>query len=382
MPYPVVVSPHLDATREYALGWAREMGMLDTVIWDEHRFRVNDLSHCAAMIHPDATEDELRLSTDWLTWGTYGDDYFPAVFGSTRNLAAAKACNDRFSLFMPLDETPIPEPLNALERGLADVWRRTAGPLPAPARAEFRTAVETMTSSWLWELENQAHNRIPDPIDFVEMRRKTFGSDLTRSLAHLSHWEVVPASLYQNRILHELETAAQDYAIFANDLFSYQKEIEYEGEFHNLVLVIENFLGVDRQAAANIVARLMEARMKQFERLADHDLPKMCTELQLPASIREALTRQVDSLKHWMSGILEWHRDCARYTEPELARTRTPAPVAARDFPLHPTGLGTSAVHLRGPFAGLQDPVIDHRERPQTPVGHRAEGGPPHPAWR
>jgi germacradienol/geosmin synthase len=343
MPYPVQMSPHLDETREYSVGWARQQGILDDV-WDEQRFRDIDLAHCAAMIHADATPDELHLTVDWLTWGTYGDDYFPVVFGASRNLAAAKACNDRFSEFMPLDDTPMPPPLTALERGLADLWQRTAGSLPAAARAGFRAAVESMTSSWLWELENQAHNRIPDPIDYVEMRRRTFGSDLTRALSRLASWELVPPEVYENRVLHELETAAQDYACFTNDLFSYQKEIEYEGEFHNLVLVIENFLGVDRIAASGVVARLMEARMQQFERLADHDLPKLLADLSLPPAVRAALIRQVDKLKYWMSGILEWHVHCARYREAVLHRTRNPH--AHQPFSFHPTGLGTSAVRI------------------------------------
>jgi hypothetical protein len=46
----------------------------------------------------------------------------------------------------------------------------------------FRRAITDMTASWIWELGNQAQNRIPDPIDYIEMRRKTFGSDLTMSL--------------------------------------------------------------------------------------------------------------------------------------------------------------------------------------------------------
>ncbi|NEB51130.1 hypothetical protein G3I48_02225, partial [Streptomyces griseus] len=67
-----------------------------------------------------------------------------------------------------------PEPVNALERSLGDLWDRTAGPMDAGARRAFRTAIETMTASWLWELSNQAQNRVPDPVDYVEMRRATF----------------------------------------------------------------------------------------------------------------------------------------------------------------------------------------------------------------
>jgi germacradienol/geosmin synthase len=333
MPFPFRTSPHLDAARRYAVGWARRMGMFDSVpgvelggVWDERRFLGFDFAHCAAMIHADASPEQLNLSSDWLAWGTYGDDYFPLVFGTTRDLVGAKLCDDRLPAFMPLDAGATPEPTNAIERGLGDLWRRTAGPMTVSARRQFRTAVEDMTSSWLWELANQAQHRIPDPIDYVEMRRKTFGSDMTMGLARLAHSDVVPAEIYRTRVMRELDTAAQDYACFTNDLFSYQKEIEFEGEAHNLVLVVENFLAVDRIKARDIVADLMTTRMQQFEHIVASDLPVLFDEFELAESVRRLLTRHADDLKEWMSGILEWHRRCARYTEAELRRGRGPVP--------------------------------------------------------
>ncbi|RSN25222.1 Geosmin synthase [Streptomyces sp. WAC 05977] len=340
MPYPVRTSPHLAAAREYGPGWAREMGMFDDVVWDERRYLGIDLAHCAAMIDADADFERLKLSTDWLTWGTYGDDYFPLVFGAKRDPIAAKLCSDRLSLFMPLDGEPVPKPSNAIERGLVNLWDRTAGPLTPRGRAGFRRAVESMTASWVWEVGNQAQNRVPDPVDYVETRRRTFGSDLTKSLALLELGDVLPPELFQNRVLSELDTAAQDYAAFANDLFSYQKEIEYEGEVHNLVYVVERFLEVDRIEARDIAARLMNARLEQFEQLDGEGLPRMCDDLGLGDDVRAALTGYADHLKDWMAGILEWHRKCVRYTPVELERVRTPEPPS---FSLVPSGIGMSA---------------------------------------
>jgi germacradienol/geosmin synthase len=353
MPFPIRTSPHLDAAREHGVEWARQMGMFDGVpgvelggIWDERRFRGMDLAHCAAMIHADATPEQLDLSSDWLAWGTYGDDYFPLIYGMARNVAAAKLSNERLSEFMPLDGEPMPEPVNAVERGLADLWQRTAGPMTAGARRKFRTAVEDMTASWVWEVANQAQHRIPDPVDYIEMRRKTFGSDMTMSLARLAHSDVVPEEIYQTRVLRELDTAAHDYACFTNDLFSYQKEIEFEGEVHNLVLVVENFLNLDRFIARDIVADLMTSRIRQFEHIAATDLPAMFDDFDLDDDIRAVLTGHADHLKEWMSGILEWHRKCVRYTEAELLRSRTPELSAV---PGRPTGLGTSSARVPVP---------------------------------
>ncbi|MFW5418723.1 germacradienol/geosmin synthase [Nocardiopsis sp. CNT-189] len=350
MPYAFPTSPHLEAARTHCLDWAEEMGMFDAMtgvpfasVWSRERMAGIDLPHCAAMIHAEAGVEQLFLSSDWLAWGTYGDDVYPVVFGAGRSLAAAKAYDERLALFMPIDLGDVPEPADPLERGLDDLWRRTAGPMPEPARRRFRDAVRAMTASWLWELDNQIRHRVPDPVDYVEMRRQTFGSDMTISLARLARWDEVPQEVYRSRVMHELSTAAQDYAAFVNDLHSYQKEVEFEGEFHNIVAVLENFLDVDRMRARDIANDLMTARMEQFEYLVEHGLPELFEEYGLDDTAREALTRQADELKDWMSGILEWHRKCVRYQEAELRRSR------ARDASAlvsGPTGLGTSAARL------------------------------------
>ncbi|RNL84820.1 terpene synthase family protein [Halostreptopolyspora alba] len=361
MPFGFRTNPGIDEARRYSVGWARRMGMFDSVpgveiggVWDERRYIGFDLAHCAAMIHADAELDDLKLSTDWLTWGTFGDDYFPVVFGHNRNVAAAKACAARLPAFMPLDGTATPPPTNPLERGLADLWRRTAAPMTDTARAQFRAAVEDMTTSWVWELENQAQHRVPDPVDYLEMRRKTFGSDMTMGLARISRSAVVPSVVADTRTIREMETAAQDYACFTNDMYSYQKEVEFEGEVHNIVVVVENFLEVDRLTARDVVADLMAARMRQFEHILEVDLPDLFERYDLDEDARAALTRQADELKDWMSGIMEWHDKCVRYHEDQLLRDRgleTPT-----GFSQRPTGLGTSAARVAELVGGRARP--------------------------
>ncbi len=49
-----------------------------------------------------------------------------------------------------------------------------------------------MTTSWLWELLDQIQHRIPDPVDYVEMRRKTFGSDFIMNLGRITRSRMMP----------------------------------------------------------------------------------------------------------------------------------------------------------------------------------------------
>ncbi|QIK07503.1 germacradienol/geosmin synthase [Streptomyces sp. ID38640] len=349
MPFTTTLSPHLEGARQRLLDWAHRMGILQpqpgvplSDVWDEPAMIRHDLALCAAGIHPDATPEQLDLSAAWLAWGTYADDYYPAVFGRTRDIASAKVCTERLSAFMPLDATTsAPEPVNALERGLADLWTRTTVSMGPEARRAFRAAVDTMTASWLWEIDNQIQNRIPDPVDYIEMRRATFGADLTMSLSRIGRGRQVPPEIYRTGTLRSLENAAADYAGLMNDVFSYQKEIEYEGEVHNGILVVQTFFGCDYPAALAIVHDLMTSRMREFQHVAAHELPVVCEDFQLSAESREALDGYVRELEHWMAGILIWHRDCRRYQASELRHpTGSPGRVG------EPTGLGTSAARL------------------------------------
>ncbi|HEX2299072.1 MAG TPA: terpene synthase family protein, partial [Pseudonocardiaceae bacterium] len=68
-------------------------------------------------------------------------------------------------------------------------------------------------------------HRIPDPVDYIEMRRRTFGSDMTMSLARITQTGQLPPALFGTRSMRGLENSAADYACFTNDIFSYQKEI-------------------------------------------------------------------------------------------------------------------------------------------------------------
>ncbi len=332
MPFSTTLNPNLDAARKHSKQWARQMGMLatlpgipDAFIWNDHKFDVADVALCGAWIHPNGSEHELNLTACWLVWGTYADDYFPAIYGNIRDLAGAKVFNARLGAFMPLDDsTPPAVPTNPVEKGLADIWSRTAGPMSSTARSEFRRAIQDMTDSWVWELANQTQNRIPDPIDYIEMRRKTFGSDLTMSLSRLSQGGEIPMEIYYSRPMRSLENSAADFACFTNDIFSYQKEIEFEGEIHNCVLVVQNFLNCGIVEAVEIVNNLMTARAQQFQHIVKTELPVLFEDFNLDESTREKLMKYVEKLEHWMCGVLKWHTKVDRYKEFELRDSASP----------------------------------------------------------
>ncbi|MGW0878192.1 germacradienol/geosmin synthase Cyc2 [Streptomyces sp. NPDC002671] len=320
MPFRLELSRHLDDARANLLVWSHRIGILQEGVWDEDKLAAADLALCSAGLDPDATPEALGLSAQWLAWGTYGDDYYPLVYGHRRDLAAARLTTERLSRCMPVEGEPPPAPANAMERGLIDLWARTTAGMSAEQRRTLKAAVDTMTESWVWELSNQLHNRVPDPVDYLEMRRSTFGSDLTLSLARMGQGPAIPPEVYRSGPVRSLENAAMDYACLLNDVFSYQKEIEYEGEIHNAILVVQNFFGVDYPAALAVVHDLMTQRMEQFEHVIANELPVLYDDFALSAEARTAMAGYVADLQNWLAGILNWHRNVDRYKAEWLGR--------------------------------------------------------------
>ncbi|WP_339155115.1 terpene synthase family protein [Actinomadura luteofluorescens] len=341
IPYAARTNPHRERAGRNLPAWAREMGMFSphprtpVPVWSPDRLAGMALEVCGASLVPGADPEALDLAVQWLACGTFGDDFFPAVFNRDRDMAGAKAFNARVPRFMPLDCGATPAPENPFEAALADLWPRTAEPMDDRGRREFRAAVEHMVESWVWELNNHLQSRVPDPVDYIEMRRHTFGSELTMGLARMGRANAIPPHVFETRTLREISASAMDVGGLLNDCFSYRKEIEYEGELNNGVLAVENFFGCGRDEALPIVADLIASRRRQFEHLADGELPALCDLLDLDAAARDALSSYVEELRDWMAGVLSWHRETDRYDEREPV-FRLPKPA----------GLGTSAFHF------------------------------------
>jgi germacradienol/geosmin synthase len=331
-PFALRLSPHLQQARTHNLAWGEQIGLLGDPpgapgggVWNAQKLADFDFALCAAGIAPEADAEQLCLVADWLAWGTYADDYYPQVFGRTRDRVGARAQNARFEQLMPVPEgAAAPPPANALERGLADVWRRTTALMAEDARIRLRSAITEMTGSWLWELDNLALNKVPDPVDYLEMRRKTFGAELTAALDGIGSDYVVPPELAQHEAIASLENSAADYACMINDVFSYQKEIEFEGEVHNLLLVVQTFFDCSYPDALGIVEDLMRLRLEQFQRAAEVELPAACEDYGLDDATRAVLQDRAAHLRDWLAGLLHWHRHTKRYREEDLLRHHAP----------------------------------------------------------
>ncbi len=325
--------------------WRAKPVRAGDVIWDEAKFDAMDYALLCSYTHPDAPAPELDLITDWYVWVFFFDDHFLEMFKRNPDLSGAKDYLDRLPLFMsvePGDASAAPEPTNAVERGLADLLARTVPSKSLAWRRRFAESTENLLNESMWELANIDEGRVANPIEYVEMRRKVGGAPWSANLVEHANFVEVPDEIAATRPLRVLRDTFADAVHLRNDLFSYQREVEDEGENANIVLVLERFLdGVDTQTAADLSNDLLSSRIFQFEQTAVTELPALFEERGIDPAARQQVALYVKGLQDWQTGGHEWHMTSSRYMNERARANSTPTPLLRG-----PRGLGTSAARL------------------------------------
>ena len=356
MPFTTEVNPHLEAARKSTKAWARRMGILVSIpgvpgacIWDEASFDAHDTPLLDALCYPDAPLPELESFNAFSAWGLYFDDYFSIVHSQPRDMAGARVFLARLPLFMPLEATtPVPFPQNPVERGLADLWPRMAAGKSAPQLHAIRSGLEEIFDSFLWELRSQIENRIPDPVDYIEMRRHTTAASVMLTMFQMRSGCRLPPELASSRPLLEIGLCAGDASGLVNDILSYQKDVEFEGVPFNVVTIVQRLLACDLPRAVELVNRLITARLRRFEHIVATELHALADDFALDAEGRAQLELYVERLQRWACGLIRWALSIERYKEHE---SRKMSPFHRR-LSGGPTGLGTSAARLFAVLAG------------------------------
>ncbi|MFI6101127.1 hypothetical protein ACIA8G_36760 [Lentzea sp. NPDC051213] len=289
----------LDRVRSHSLEWAHRFGLLSEN-WSEQDFLDFDLPLFAALTHPHARGSVLDLLSDWYVWGWYLDDLIVDRFKRTGDIDGAR------------------EFLGAVAEGDTVVGRSLRDLLARTPRPELARHLPNAIGDGLWEVENTARSRVPDPVDYVQMRRLSGGVPWAMVLIEvgLGVEVTVPESLDWQRFAD----AFADVVDLHNDLVSYRRETEYEHDVNNAVVVWQVHFGLSVTEAVLRVEQLLAARTALFDEL--------CERLATPDTML-----LITAMREWLAGDLRWHAETARY----------------RKWPLRtfaPRGLGTSATRI------------------------------------
>ncbi|MFF4174101.1 hypothetical protein [Streptomyces sp. NPDC001744] len=322
MPHPLRVNPHLPDLRGESETWAREMGMLDghgdgperRGVWGPSAFHAMTVDQLTAWTLPDASFAALRLNHRFNIWTLAWDDHFAAAFKQTGDLPGARAFTTRLHAFLrPEPDVRLPEPVNAVERGLADLRRHLFPPELAHWRHDFLRALVRYVDAGVEELANSLSGRVPHLIDYAPFRRESFAAYTAPYSVELATGARIPERIRHDRTVRALLDAFMDFMGLANDLASYEREVHEENDVNNLVLVVGTSLGIPLHEAVPAAFHLVNARLREFEHLRRNELPPLVRRSGLDRDERAGLETWLRGACGFLSGIHAWYTGAPRY---------------------------------------------------------------------
>ncbi|GAA3677553.1 hypothetical protein GCM10022267_75510 [Lentzea roselyniae] len=276
--------------------WVREFGMVRSEAACEH-FDAIGAGRLSAWVYPEARPEVRDIVTDWLSWLFVLDDQ----------------CDEGALGRDPGALDILLEPLHAvlsgrttssapLARGLANICLRVRH--HGTWWLRFRDHVRTYLLACRWEASNRAASRVPTLDAYIPHRRWAGSMLATLDLTELATGDLLAEQDWINPDYQEAVLAAADVVCWTDDVVAVDKELA-RGDVHNLVIVLANRHGVPWEKAIQTGKDMVARREQDF----------LEAERRLLADDPAMWERNLQGLRAWMRGHLDWGTETARYRE-------------------------------------------------------------------
>ncbi len=327
-PFPSAVSPHAEAVHQHTLAWV-ERHALVTDGRALERLRASKFGWLAARAYPRAALDRLAIVSDWNTWLFMIDDLCDEHgIGPQRLTTVHAKClqvlaggkpepRDPATAQFPPRERRSGEERSDLSllRALEDLRERLQALVACDWMARFVHSVSEYFESSVWEAENRAHGRWPEPATYIRMRPYTGGLYTDIELIEPVERITLPLAVRKHPHLQRLALITNNVVCWSNDVISLQKEHAHHDR-HNLALIFHRHYGLTIEEAVNRVVKRTEAQMRHFVAL-ESCMPSF------GAGLDAGVRRFVAVLRAWMRGNLDWSYESGRYGQAGLACSRS-----------------------------------------------------------
>lgn len=269
------------------------------------RFLETRCAYFACLIWP-LTRPEWMLDLANLSQHLFAfDDAYGDRAGIGRDTRSAwKVFND-FFVVMAGEE---PRSGHPYARNFQQIWTRVALPMTAGQRSRYRKASEDWLNDCAREIASREKGVVFDFDTYLAVRRGSVYSTPCFPIIEHGLGIELPADYSAAAELAELHLLCTDCMILINDLYSFPKEV-LEGDYVNAVpiLCMRHGLGL-QQAVDRVCAHLHDAESRFLT---------LCRELPARnAAIGPMLSRYLQALGYYMSGLLYWARLTPRYHGP------------------------------------------------------------------
>ena len=251
-----------------------------------------------ARAFPTAIPQGLQLVADWTVLFCVLDDHIEQL-GSADEVAAYLQ-----HLLGVLRGDAAGSHDDPFAAGMRDLGQRLRVMAPPRHVTRFVDRMAELFAGNVAEARNREHAQIPSLASYRQLREVTIGLQVMFALAEVLEQFTLPEFVRDHPALQRLAARTSRIVGWANDLFTYEKEI-IGGQIHNLVLVLmtERGLPIAEAMAAAVALHDDEVRgfLREVAQLPSFGIADPCVQ------------RLVEMLRCWIRGHLDWAHETGRY---------------------------------------------------------------------
>src|SRR5512140_199686 len=231
---PFTPKVHSDAAsvHEGSVLWAQSLGLLPTEQHSRTAYKAK-VGWLVARAFPTAMTSGLQLAADWTVLFCILDDYIEKL----ETADEVEACLQHLLDLLRADIAGSSDDPFAM--AMLDLRQRLLAMASPSFVASFADRLEELFAGNVAEARHRENAQILDVDSYVQLRQVTIGLQVMFVLAELAEGLSLPDNTREHPALKKLATRTTNIVAWANDLFTYEKEI-LQGEMHNLVAVLMN----------------------------------------------------------------------------------------------------------------------------------------------
>ncbi|RBL88968.1 terpene synthase family protein [Chitinophaga flava] len=304
-PFPGKLNPLVTKADRHTVAWVRKFG-LDNGSGQWHLYQEQKFTWMVARMFPNADLFRLCIAADFNTLLFLWDDEIDRITLNDPGTSFATLAASMIGILKgKYVATPHQDP--PLLLAMQDIWLRMQQIGPVTWQERFTTSLQAAFMSNSWRMQNVTATGGISLEDYMLHRPGIGGANFFLDLAEIMENVHLPSAWYHDPLIKELGLLCSRTICWANDLFSYTKELE-QGDELNLVMMIKNKKQLALENAVHEAAAIHDNEVKQFLQTA---------EMLLSLSSRHdaaLLDRYILMLEHMMEGNISWStRDTSRY---------------------------------------------------------------------
>ncbi|PIL35634.1 terpene synthase [Ganoderma sinense ZZ0214-1] len=296
IPYPLRCHPQEREVSRESEEWLLSMANFSEQ--QRAKFLTLNAGLLSGWCYIDCTFDELRVCTDFMNFLFTLDDWTDE-FDTTGTRGLAECVMN--TLYFP--ETYSSD--TAAYRLTKSFWERmraTAGP---GCQQRLMSTLDTYFQAIMQQASDRGSRNIPDLEEYILLRRDTSGCKTGFAFIEYAANIDLPDEVIEHPIIKAMSDSTNDLVSWANDVLSYNAE-QSRGDTHNLVCVLMNQNGVDRQEAIEQAGALWEKTLNWYFECRKA-VPSW------GAEVDRAVALYIQGLDDWIIANAEWSFETERY---------------------------------------------------------------------